>query len=45
MEVRSCFLEIKEQDFFKLVGSTVKYMERIVTKKMNTINTVQCLEC
>ena len=29
-------------DFFKLVGSIVNNMERINTRKRNTINIVQC---
>ena len=32
-------------DFFKLVGSIVKNMERINTGKRNTINKVQCSKC
>ena len=32
-------------DFFKLVGSIVKNMERINTRKRNTINKVQCSKC
>ena len=32
-------------DFFKLVASIVNNMERINTRKRNTINIVQCSKC
>ena len=40
MEFCSCFLKI--ENFLKLIGSIVNNMERIITKKKNTINIVQC---
>ena len=40
MEVWSCFSNFPEQDFFKLVCSVVKNMERLNTGKRNTINIV-----
>ena len=43
MEVYHVFLEIREH-FFKLVGSIVKNMERINTRK-EIQSTVQCSNC
>ena len=34
-----------EKVFFKLVGSIVNNMERIITRKRNTNNIVQCSKC
>ena len=42
MVVWSCFPQIQELNFLKLYGLIVSLMERLNTRKRNTINIVQC---
>ena len=41
MEVWSCFLETRQENFLKLFGLIVNHMERISARKWNRINIVQ----
>ena len=42
MEFCSCFLKIENKNFLKSIGWIVNNMERIITRKKNTINIVPC---